>query len=62
MNDSQCMERPEIVKCCEELLARDPTCLSPHLYITLIDSLVEKVRKTSDDQERSDFFAKANEV
>ena len=52
-------DRADIVACTDELLANEPVCPSPHLYLFLIDSLVDKMRKCDDQQKIGQSLAKA---
>jgi translation initiation factor IF-2 len=46
-------------------MARDPPCLSSHLYTFLIDSLIDKIEKCSNEEEeqkKKELYEKANQV
>jgi len=69
LNDQIGPDRPEIVKCCEELLdpQRQPPCHSSHLRIFLIDSIAEKLQKNDgdgviEDKLKEEYLKKANQV
>lgn len=66
LNDQIGPDRPEIVKCCEELLnpQRQPPCHSSHLRIFLIDAIIEKLQKNDgeEDKLKEEYLKKANQV
>ncbi|KAI3420965.1 hypothetical protein GPALN_014592 [Globodera pallida] len=63
INDALGADRPEIVRCCEELLARQPPCKSSHLFQFLIDKIGDKLRQSavSDECQLTELTRKGNE-
>ncbi|KAL3097600.1 hypothetical protein niasHT_023400 [Heterodera trifolii] len=63
INDSLGTDRPEIVRCCDELLARQPPCNSSHLFQFLIDKIGDKMRENAvaNEQQLAEMAQKGGE-
>ncbi|KAL7079798.1 hypothetical protein ACQ4LE_001433 [Meloidogyne hapla] len=61
INDDLGPERPEIVNFVQELLSRVPDCPSPHLHLFIVNSLVDQIRKYTNNKQKVKYSLNANQ-
>nr|CAD2127051.1 unnamed protein product [Meloidogyne enterolobii] len=61
INDDLGLQRPEIVNVVQELLSRIPSCPSPHLHLFVVNSLIEQIRKCTDNKQKVEYSLTANQ-
>uniref|UniRef100_A0A915MID4 Protein farnesyltransferase/geranylgeranyltransferase type-1 subunit alpha n=1 Tax=Meloidogyne javanica TaxID=6303 RepID=A0A915MID4_MELJA len=61
INDDLGLQRPEIVNVVQELLSRILSCSSPHLHLFVVNSLIEQIRKCTDNKQKVEYSLTANQ-